>query len=201
MKPRPLAVCLCLGLSALVSVPALAGALPVVPVHKLRVREGLPNFFAKVASATPVKVAYFGGSITAHKGWRVQTFEWLQQQYPDTPMTMIPASVGGTGSIVGAFRADADLVAHHPDLAFIEFAVNDGGDARQRPADVKRAMEGIVRKVRTDKPDADICLVYTLQESDVGRLAGRPVPGLRRIAMRRWPNTTGCPPLGWGSRW
>jgi lysophospholipase L1-like esterase len=136
----------------------------LVQYHELSVRGGLPNFYAKAEKGDSATVAYFGGSITAHNGWRVFSFDRLQKNFPKSKLTMLPASVGGTGSIVGAFRADNDLIRHRPDLVFIEFAVNDGGDAKKRPDDVLRAMEGIVRKILRENPSADICLVYTLQE-------------------------------------
>ena len=148
----------------------LTDAVPPVQAKELRVRGGLPNVFAKLRKGQDVTIAYFGGSITAHPGWRPMTFEWFQKQFPNAKLTMLNASVGGTGSLVGAFRADADLVSRKPDLVFIEFAVNDGGDARQRPKEVLCAMEGIVRKLWQSKPDTDICIVYTLQGPDVDTL-------------------------------
>ncbi len=138
-----------------------------VKAGELKVRGGLPNFFKKVRSGEPVTIAYFGGSITAHHGWRPQSFEAIQEMFPESNMTMIPAAVGGTGSIVGVFRADQDLIKHDPDLVFIEFAVNDGGDAVRRTKDVVRALEGIILKLKKNKPDTDICFFYTMQTHDV----------------------------------
>lgn len=142
----------------------------VAPARELNVRGGLPQFFAKARAGQPLTVAYFGGSITAHDGWRPQSFAKLQAMFPQSPMTMVNASVGGTGSIVGVFRADRDLVSHRPDLVFVEFAVNDGGDAVNRTKDVLRALEAIVRKVRKANPAAGICLVYTMQTAHVDTL-------------------------------
>lgn len=135
-----------------------------IPAVELETRNGLGNFFDKAARGEDVTIVYFGGSITAHDGWRPQSFEYLKSLYPNTKMKMVNASMGGTGSIFGVFRADNDLVKHNPDLVFIEFAVNDGGDAQRRTKDVMRAVEGIIRKVKTANPKADICLVYTVQE-------------------------------------
>ena len=143
------------------SAPVKAGT-DLVDAKELRIRGGLPNVFAKLQSGQAVTIAYFGGSITAHNGWRPMTFKWFQDQFPNAKITMIPASVGGTGSLVGVFRADKDLVAVKPDLVFIEFAVNDGGDARGKPDEVIGAIEGIVRKLWRDKNDTDVCIVYTM---------------------------------------
>jgi lysophospholipase L1-like esterase len=142
-------------------------AVSVPEIKELRARNGLDHFFSKVESGQEVTVAYFGGSITAHPGWRVKTHEWMQKRFPQSKINMLPASVGGTGSLVGVFRADNDMVRHKPDLVFIEFSVNDGGDAINRPQDVLKAMEGIFLKLWKSNPSTDICMVYTMQEKDV----------------------------------
>ena len=38
--------------------------------EECRVRDGLPNLFAKLNAGGPVRIAYLGGSITAAQGWR-----------------------------------------------------------------------------------------------------------------------------------
>lgn len=138
-----------------------------VKAEELKIRGGMPNFFKKVKAGKPVVIAYFGGSITAHNGWRPQSFKAIQKMFPDSKMTMIPASVGGSGSIVGVFRADKDLIGKNPDLVFIEFAVNDGGDAVRRTKDVIRSLEGIILKLKKNNPETDICFFYTMQTHDV----------------------------------
>ena len=139
---------------------------------ELRARDGLANFFAKARAGAKVSVAYFGGSITAAKGWRSQTTAWLQQRYPRTEFTEVSAAIGGTGSDLGVFRLQQDVLSHRPDLVFVEFAVNDGGAP---PEQIYRCMEGIVRQIRRADPATDICFVYTmhdgmLRDLETGRL-------------------------------
>jgi lysophospholipase L1-like esterase len=122
-------------------------------------RNGLPNLFSKLENGERVRVAYFGGSITAGDGWRVQSMEYFRRLYPQADISEIHAAIGGTGSMVGVFRMDNDVIPHQPDLLFVEFAVNDGGQAPER---IRRAIEGIVRKTWTRYPACDICFVYTL---------------------------------------
>ena len=50
--------------------------------EELRVRDGLPNFFAKLAAGESVRIAYLGGSITAADGWRPKSFGWFKAQFP-----------------------------------------------------------------------------------------------------------------------
>jgi lysophospholipase L1-like esterase len=123
-------------------------------------RDGLPNFFAKVKAGDDLKIAYFGGSITAAKGWRVFTREWLVKQFPNSNFTEINAAIGGTGSDLGVYRLGRDVLQHKPDLMFVEFAVNDGGAA---PENIWKAMEGIIRQTWDRYPECDICFVYTFR--------------------------------------
>lgn len=136
-------------------------------------RNGLPNFLAKVAAGDEVKVAYLGGSITAAPGWRVQSLEWLQERYPNAKFAEIHAAIGGTGSDLGVFRLERDVLRHKPDLLFVEFAVNDGGAPPER---IHKAMEGIVRQTWAADPNTDICYVYTLTEKMLPDLQSGKMP-------------------------
>jgi hypothetical protein len=90
-------------------------------------RNGWSTVFSKVQwEESPVRVAFLGGSVTAKPDcWRPQVLELFRQRYPSVDWTEIDAAVGGTGSMFGAFRVDVDVIAHDPDLVFIEFAAND----------------------------------------------------------------------------
>ena len=146
---------------------------PSRPAVELRAREGLPNFIAKAKAGEKVTVAYFGGSITAANGWRPQTTAWLRHRYPGAVFTEIDAAIGGTGSDLGVFRLGHDVLAHRPDLVFVEFAVNDGGAP---PEQIYCCMEGIVRQIRRADPATDICFVYTMHDGMLGDLAAGRLP-------------------------
>lgn len=129
------------------------------PAVEMSARGGLPNFFAKLEAGKEVRVGYLGGSITAAPGWRVKSLAWMKATWPQAKLSEINAAIGGTGSDLGVFRAQQDVILHQPDLLFVEFAVNDGGAS---PDNILRAMEGIVRQMWKVDPNTDICFVYTL---------------------------------------
>jgi len=139
-----------------------------VEAVECRPRGGLPNVFAKAKAGGDVRVAYLGGSITAAPGWRVLSLDGLRRRFPTATFTETNAAIGGTGSDLGAFRVGQDVIAHHPDLVFVEFAVNDGGTAAER---VVATMEGIVRQILRANAATDICFVYTLSEPMLPDLA------------------------------
>ncbi len=141
------------GLCALV-----AAAEPPDPetVGELRVRGGLPNLMAKLKAGGDVRIAYLGGSITMAEGWRVKTLEGFRSGYPQAKIIEINAAISGTGSGYGACRLAEHVLAHSPDLVFIEFRVN-GGDGHE-----VQSVEGIVRQTWAKNPVTDICFVHTI---------------------------------------
>jgi lysophospholipase L1-like esterase len=148
-------------------VSSLSGAVRAEDTYPLREamechpRSGLPNVREKIEAGKSLKIAYLGGSITAAPGWRVQSLEWFQKEYPGAKFSEIAAAIGGTGSDLGVFRLHNDVLRHQPDLLFVEFAVNDGGAS---PEQIRKSMEGIVRQTWKAAPNIDICFVYTLSE-------------------------------------
>jgi len=146
---------------------------PAVSAELVRARGGLGNVFARLEAGKDVRVAYFGGSITAQNGWRPKTLGWFKQQFPKNNISEINAAIGGTGSDLGVFRYGRDVLAHKPHLVFVEFAVNDGGAS---PEPIYRAMEGIVRQTWAADPTTDLCFVYTIHRSQLPDLVGGNCP-------------------------
>lgn len=170
----------------LLGLAAVAASEQPQPLPTVQERGGLPHVFAKLNAGKPVTVAYFGGSITAGAGashaeqtsYRGLVGQWFTTTFPKATVTNVDAAIGGTGSDLGAFRVGRDVLAHHPDLVFVEFAVNDGSTPEPM---IDRAMEGIVRQIRRHDPATDICFVYTFVVGQRAEVVGT---GLTR-AMRR----------------
>lgn len=125
------------------------------------VRGGLNNVLFKMENRDTVRVAYLGGSITAQPGWRIHSFNWFKENYPNTKFIEINAAIGGTGSPFGAYRLKDQVLQYHPDLVFVEFAVND---SNTNPEEITRSMEGITHQIWKQNPEIDICFIYTIKE-------------------------------------
>lgn len=127
---------------------------------------GLGRTWQKLEKNKKLTIAYFGGSITVGAGasdmnktsWRPKTTAWFRENFPDATISEIMASIGGTGSDMGAYRAQNDLLAKKPDLVFVEFAVND--HAMEEDSQ-RRWSEAIVRQIKNANPSTDIVFVYT----------------------------------------
>jgi lysophospholipase L1-like esterase len=144
-------------------------------------QQPLGRSIEKLKNDKTLTIGYFGGSITAGAGasnplktsWRALTTAWFKEHFPGALITEVNAAIGGTGSDLGAFRCQADLLAKNPDLVFIEFAVNDGGRAELR---VKRSIEGIVRQLLLSNPWAEIVFIYTTTKTLAPAYAAGDVP-------------------------
>ena len=130
-----------------------------VKAQEVRVRDGVGNFLEKLKANKTVTVAYLGGSITAMKGWRNMTTDWLRKANTNAVVNEVHAAIGGTGSDLGVFRVGHDALRHRPDLLFVEFATNDSG---RKPEEIWRSMEGIVRRTWKQDAQTDIVFVYTI---------------------------------------
>ncbi|MBO5755459.1 MAG: SGNH/GDSL hydrolase family protein [Clostridia bacterium] len=108
-------------------------------------------------------VGFLGGSITegacaSHpsKRYASRVVAMLNEAYPETKFTEANASVSGTGSNLGLFRAEHDLLSQKPDMVFIEFSVNDSAAFT---AKYHEALIHFLRKYRADLP---IVFLYTM---------------------------------------
>jgi len=114
------------------------------------------DFDRKASSGERLTVAFLGGSLTwgarasdpQKTSYRAIVGAKLEERYPKAHFKFIDAAIGGTGSQLGAFRLDRDVLAFKPDLVFLDFTLND--DAYRTTPDTLAAQEGIIRRVLTE---------------------------------------------------
>ncbi len=91
------------------------------------------DFDQQAKAGKPMSVVYFGGSLTwganasdpQRTSYRALMGQYLQQKYPNCSFTFTDAAIGGTGSRLGLFRLQRDVLARNPDLVFYDFTAND----------------------------------------------------------------------------
>ena len=110
-------------------------------------------------------VGFIGGSITEGAGatkpacrYSSVTLSLLAERYPDVTFREVNAGVGGTGSNLGLFRAESQLLSGEPDLVFVEFSVNDAYNYSSK------YHESLVRFLRKCRSTLPIGFIYTLQD-------------------------------------
>ena len=115
------------------------------------------DFDRRARAGQPLSVVFFGGSLTwganasdpQTTSYRARMGQYLQAKYPKSSFTMHDAAIGGTGSKLGMFRLQRDVLAHKPDLVFLDFTAND--DLFSRDLTALTSYECIVREMVEQK--------------------------------------------------
>ena len=138
-------------------------------------RTPLTNTYKKLTEDKELTVVYLGGSLTAGTGladeteknnysWRGLSGKWLKENFPDAVVKTINAAVGESGTFLGTYRVQEDVIANKPDLLFIEYAINDYYKQSSKETAALQ-FETIVREVRKALPDCDIVTVLTTEKN------------------------------------
>ncbi len=108
-------------------------------MNTIQAGERSPSFaeFAKRAeNGEKLNVVFLGGSLTwganasdeQKTSYRAYTSLWMRDHFPKASFWFYDAAIGGTGSDLGLFRIERDVLQYKPDLVFLDFTVNDGVD-------------------------------------------------------------------------
>lgn len=96
----------------------------------------IAEFDRRARAGAVLTVAFFGGSLTWGANasdpnltsYRALMGEYLRTKYPKSSFRFIDAAIGGTGSRLGIFRVQRDVLSRDPDLVFLDFTANDDID-------------------------------------------------------------------------
>lgn len=134
-------------------------------IVELIVNDGIDNSLfdsIEVSVITPTKIAFIGGSITVGTGstpgnsWALLTKEWLEQYY-ENGIEYKNIALGGSTSGFGVYRLNRDLDNFIPDVAFIEYVMNDTINSDY----IYTNIDALVYKLRVKNPDVIIVYVAT----------------------------------------
>lgn len=129
----------------------------------------LKKAIEKAKNGEDVNIVYLGGSIT--EGDILQ----LEERYAKRSYNYFKDTFGkgdgenvhyfnsgyrGTGSILGALRCEDDVLSYEPDIVFIEYAVNDGGDESD-----KDGFECVIRDCLEYKTQPAVVLLFARMEN------------------------------------
>lgn len=111
------------------------------------------DFAKKAQAGDQLNVVFLGGSLTwgaqstdpTTKSYRAVIARDFEALYPKARFRFFDAAIGGTGSQLGAFRLERDVLAHDPDLVFLDFTVNDNASEVQPHR--LAAYESLVRRL------------------------------------------------------
>ena len=111
-------------------------------------------FDERARAGETLRVAFLGGSLTwgamatdpLVASCRARLGQQLEATYPQAHFRFYDAAIGGTGSALGIFRLERDVLSHGPDLVFLDFTINDGPYTEPDPQRLA-AYEEIVRRL------------------------------------------------------
>ena len=149
------------------------------------VAASVADFCARAEKGERLKVVFLGGSLTwganasdpNRSSWRARIADKLENRYPNAHFKFVDAAIGGTGSELGVFRVARDVLAHRPDLVFVDCTVND--DAYGSGDDKSCAFEGVVRQLMDRATGCGVVVPVilptrkTVEEKDVAIIARR----------------------------
>jgi lysophospholipase L1-like esterase len=122
---------------------------------------------AKARRGEPVTLVYIGGSITNGTAASNDTTKyvslitkWWKNTFKSSKITQINAGIGATGSDIGVFRIQNDVLKYNPDFIVIEFSVNDSEGLW-----AESTMEGLVRQILS-YPSHPAVLMLMLKQSN-----------------------------------
>jgi len=121
----------------------------------------------KARNGGELTLAYLGGSITAGTAassektrWVNLVTDWWKNKFPNAKFKLVNAGYGGTGSDIGTFRVQNDVLKYNPDFMVVEFAVNDSyGDY------ASEMMENTVRQVLVNSSKAGLMMLMLKQSN------------------------------------
>ena len=118
-----------------------------------------------------INVVFLGGSITWGAGadeyedsWAYRTGEYLKEIFFGRKVNCYNVGISGTGSRLGVFRLEEQVLSLEPDILFYEFAVNDLWESVANENDVLAAMEYNIRTLIKYNPDIRIIIVLSARK-------------------------------------
>ena len=129
----------------------------------------LTNVLKEAEKKGKLKIGFLGGSITQgcnpslpENAYVERVTRWFKERFPKVEVEKINAGVGATGSLIGVHRVERDIIAHKPDLVFVEFAAND---VQGEGVDTSISYESLIRKLRLKLPEAALVEIFMTLET------------------------------------
>ncbi len=116
-------------------------------------RADFAGFDKQARAGERLSVVFFGASLTwganasdpMKSSYRAIVANKLEEKYPMARFKFHDAAIGGTGSQLGVFRLERDVLKYQPDLVFLDFSANDG--ITTSDSETLSSYEAIVRQL------------------------------------------------------
>ena len=120
-----------------------------------RPQPSFAEFDRRARAGERLDVVFFGASLTwganatdpLRTSYRAEIARRLEARYPAARFRHHDGAIGGTGSQLGVFRVERDVLAREPDLVFLDFSAND--DIYSDTPETLASYEAILRRILT----------------------------------------------------
>ena len=107
---------------------------PVSAESSVAIRGSFAELDQRARIGAGLTAVFFGASLTwgtnandpQRTSYRALMSNYLRDRYPRSRVTCHDSAIGGTGSKLGMFRLDRDVLSFQPDVVFLDFTANDG---------------------------------------------------------------------------
>lgn len=135
-------------------------------VASVAVSPSFTDFDRRAKKGERLTVAFFGASLTwganatdqTNTSYRAVMADYLEAKYPKAHFKFYDAAIGGTGSQLGVFRLDRDVLRRKPDLVFLDFAAND--DIYSDNPESLASYESLVRRIIVDGKAPVVLMIF-----------------------------------------
>ena len=156
------------------------------------------DFDRRAAAGEKLSVVFFGASLTwganatdqATTSYRAEIARRLEERYPAAHFHYKDGAIGGTGSQLGVFRVERDVLRWKPDLVFLDFSAND--DIYSDDPESLASYEAIVRRLVGDEHIPVVQVAFPFKWN----IDAKQIPSFKRLAAHHAiADAYGC---GWG---
>jgi lysophospholipase L1-like esterase len=161
---------------------AMLTAVSAGPLPRLSAAEpSFAEFDRRAAAGERLNVVFFGASLTwganasdpQLTSFRAVIARRLEETYPQARFKFWDAAIGGTGSQLGVFRFERDVLRRKPDLVFLDFSAND--DIGSAKPETLASYESLVRRIILDAKAPVVQVIFPFKWNVVqGNLDGMP---------------------------
>ena len=138
------------------AIAAAIGATTLMLATTAPATPSFEDFDRRAREGERLNVVFFGASLTwganasdpQLTSYRALIGQRLEAAYPRAHFKFYDAAIGGTGSQLGVFRLQRDVLARRPDLVFLDFSAND--DIYSANPETLASYESIVRRLIAD---------------------------------------------------
>jgi len=118
----------------------------------------IPTFVQRLEEGLQQKISFYGTSLTEGGAWTGMLMDVLDCKYPGL-VTSVNTALGGEHSVWGLANFQERVIAHQPDVLFLEFSVNDAAERFEISLEAARSnLLEMIEALQTARPDCEVVL-------------------------------------------